>query len=472
MKIGKILVAVAIVITSTLAGCCKCDSEKNYKIVDGKIEFKEPKRAEGQKSVLQLRTEPLDTVRVGFIGIGMRGPGAVDRFAHIEGTEIVAICDLYPERLEQAQAILKNNNRPEAAEYSGEDGWMELCERDDIDLVYILTPWLHHVPMSLFAMEQGKHVAVEVPAAMTIEDCWKLVDTAERTQKHCMMVENCVYDFFELTALNMAQQGLFGEIIYAEGAYIHDLEEYWTEYQGNWRLDYNQKHFGDNYPTHGMGPACWALNIHRGDKMDYLVSMNTKSVNGAKAAKEIMGVDTFADGDHTVTVIKTAQDKVLQIQHNVYTPRPYSRMYQLTGTKGFANKYPTEGFVIDASAVKSEEKSAVKYDDLSGHEFVSEQVRKDLMERYKHPIVKDIEALAKKVGGHGGMDFIMDYRLVYCLQNGLPLDQDVYDAAEWSCLSELTRASIENGSMPVKVPDFTRGDWNKVNGFKFAIVEE
>lgn len=437
-------------------------------VAEGPIVTDIPPRAEGQQSVLGLRTEPLDTVRVGFIGLGMRGPGAVERFTWIDGVAIRALCDLHAERVESAQAILARRGFPAAAAYDGELGWQELCRRDDIDLVYICTPWQLHVPMALYAMEHGKHVAVEVPAAMSLEECWQLVDTAERTQRHCMMLENCVYDFFELTTLNMAQHGLFGDILHVEGSYIHNLEEFWDYYEGNWRLDFNQKHRGDVYATHGLGPACQLLDIHRGDRMDYLVAMDTPSVNGLELAREKMGVDSFANGDHTLTLIKTVNGRTIHLQHNVYTPRPYSRMYQLTGSEGFANKYPVEGYVFREDRLSDE---LPDHENLSSHGFISEQAKQELMERYKHPIIKDIEQTARKVGGHGGMDFIMDYRLVYCLRNGLPLDQDVYDAAEWSAIGALTALSLEHGSAPVAVPDFTRGDWNKIHGYRHATVE-
>ena len=434
----------------------------------GPIVTDTPARAEGQQSVLGLRTAPLDTVRVGFIGLGMRGPGAVERFTYIDGVSIRALCDLHADRVERAQEILSRRGLPMAAAYDGEEGWRELCRRDDIDLVYICTPWQTHVPMALYAMEQGKHVAVEVPAATTLEECWQLVDTAERTQRHCMMLENCVYDFFELTTLNMAQHGLFGDILHVEGSYIHNLEEFWDYYEGNWRLDFNQQHRGDVYATHGLGPACQLLDIHRGDRMDYLVAMDTPSVNGLQLAREKMGADSFANGDHTLTLIKTVNGRTIQLQHNVYTPRPYSRMYQLTGTEGFANKYPVEGYVFREDRLSSE---LPDHENLSSHGFISETAKQEIMARYKHPIVEDIEQMARKVGGHGGMDFIMDYRLVYCLRNGLPLDQDVYDAAEWSAIGALTAISLEHGSMPVAVPDFTRGDWNKIDGYRHATVE-
>ena len=461
-KILFYLIGAVLLVFSGCAG-----SGNGYRIVDNTIVFDVPERAEGQKSVLGLRTEPLDTVRVGFIGLGMRGPGAVKRFTYLDGVEIKALCDLLPDRVAKARKILADRGWPEAAEYSGEDGWKALCERNDIDLVYICTGWQKHVEMAVYAMRHGKHVAIEVPAATSVKECWELVDVAEQTQRHCMMLENCVYDFFEMTVLNMAQQGLFGEILHVEGGYIHNLDEFWDRYQGNWRLAFNQEHKGDVYATHGLGPACQVLDIHRGDRMTRLVSMETVSVNGAATAKKLMDADTFANGDHTVTMIQTARGRSILLQHNVYTPRPYSRKYQITGTKGFANKYPSEGFAFnDPDRVKS---GLADHEDLSGHSFVSEETKKMLMEKYRHPITAEIEARAREVGGHGGMDFIMDYRLVYCLRNGLPLDQDVYDAAEWSCIGDLSAASIENGNMPVEFPDFTRGDWNRIDGYRHAV---
>lgn len=447
-----------------------CGAPEGYSVRDGVIVFDEPAREPGQQSVLGLRCAPIDTVRVGFVGLGMRGPGAVERFTHLDGVEITALCDLYPERVASAQEILARRGLPEAAAYSGEEGWKELCRCDDIDLVYIATPWQLHTPMAVYAMEQGKHVALEVPAAMTLEECWQLVNTAERTQRHCMMLENCVYDFFELTTLHMAQQGLFGEILHVEGSYIHNLEEFWDYYQGNWRLDFNQKNRGDVYATHGLGPACQLLDIHRGDRMSYLVAMDTKSVNGLKLAREKMGAETFANADHTLTLIKTEQGRTIHLQHNVYTPRPYSRMYQLTGTEGFANKYPVEGYAFRPEQLAGS--GIPDHENLSAHGFVPEEVKAQLMARYKHPILLEVEEKAREVGGHGGMDFIMDYRLVYCLRHGLPLDQDVYDAAEWSCIGALTRMSLEHNSAPVAVPDFTRGDWAKVDGYRHAMVTD
>lgn len=441
-------------------------SDAPYRIEEGTIVFAEPARAEGQCDVLQLRCDPIPVVRVAFIGLGMRGSTAVERFTQLDGVEIVALCDKVPAHVERAQRTLSVHGLPAAQEFTGADDWRRVCELEGVDLIYNCTDWQMHVPIALYAMERGKHVAVEVPAALTVADCWALVDAAERTRRHCMMLENCVYDFFELTSLNMAQQGLFGEIVHAEGAYIHNLSDFWDSYHNNWRLDFNQKHRGDVYATHGFGPCCQALNIHRGNKLNYLVCMDSKSVNGLAKAKEKMGSTEFANGDHTVTLVKTEQGQTIEIQHNVYTPRPYNRLYQLTGTKGFANKYPIEGFTFMPGQISAD--ILPEGAQIDPHSFVSNDVRAAIMEAYKHPIHREIEEKAKQVGGHGGMDFVMDYRLVYCLQNGLPLDQDVYDAAEWSCIGELSATSAKHNSMPVAVPDFTRGDWNKLQGLKFA----
>lgn len=325
--------------------------------------------------------------------------------------------------------------------------------------------------MGVYAMEHGKHVAIEVPAAMTLDEIWKLINTSEKTRKHCMQLENCVYDFFELTSLNMAQQGVFGEVLHVEGAYIHNLEDFWPYYWNNWRMDYNQKHRGDVYATHGMGPASQVLNIHRGDRMKTLVAMDTKAVNGPAYIKKSTGkeVKDFQNGDQTTTLIRTENGKTMLIQHNVMTPRPYSRMYQVVGADGYASKYPIEEYCLRPTQVDSND--VPNHEKLNAHGSVSEDVKKALMAKYKNPIHKELEETAKKVGGHGGMDYIMDYRLVYCLRNGLPLDMDVYDLAEWCCMAELTRLSIENGSAPVEVPDFTRGGWNKVQGYRHAFAE-
>lgn len=426
-------------------------------------------RVAGQTDVLELRTDPLPTVRVAFIGLGMRGPGAVNRMTHIPGVEIVALCDVEQKNTEKTNKMLEGRGFPKAQEFYGDTAvWRKVTALPNVDLIYVATDWKSHATIGVQAMKDGKHVAIEVPAAMTMGEIWALINTSEQTRKHCMQLENCVYDFFELTTLNMVQQGLLGEVVHGEGAYIHGLQPFWDEYWNNWRMDYNEKHRGDVYPTHGLGPVCQAMNIHRGDKLNYLVSVDAKQISSINYLKEKRGEDIteFRNGEHTSTLISTEKGKSILIEHNVNSPRPYSRMFQLTGTKGFANKYPIQGYALNAGELDAE--LSKNHENLNAHSFVPDDVRKALMEKYKHPIAKDIEEQAKQVGGHGGMDFIMDYRLIYCLQRGLPLDMDVYDLAEWCCLIPLTEISLDNNSAPVEIPDFTRGSWNKLKELKFA----
>lgn len=431
-----------------------------------------PERPAGQRDVIGLSCPPIETVRIGFIGLGSRGSEAIRRFTYQKGIEVKALCDLHQANVDTCQQMLLRANMPKATEYYGsEDAWKQVCEQPDIDLIYIATDWLHHTPMMVYAMEHGKHVACEVPAAMNMEEIWKTIDTAERTRKHCMMLENCVYDFFEITTLNMAQQGLFGEITHVKGAYNHCLQEYWDDYNADWRMQYNINNRGDVYPTHGMGPACQLLNIHRGDRMKYLVAMDSNPFSLPEYLKE-HGKGTEAqklqNGEITLTLIRTEKGKTIQIEHNVASPRPYSRLYQLTGTKGFADKYPVEGYALNSKDLPQE---ITKEQVFTAHEYMPEEIKSQLMNQYKDPIIKTMEEQAKEVGGHGGMDFIMDSRLIYCLHHGLPLDMDVYDLAEWCSLIPLTKLSIENGSVPVEIPDFTRGNWNKVQGYRHAFIK-
>jgi predicted dehydrogenase len=308
--------------------------------------------------------------------------------------------------------------------------------------------------MAVYAMEHGKHAFIEVPAAVTLEDCWKMVETSERTKKHCMMLENCCYDFFELLTLNMARQGYFGEVIHAEGAYLHNLLElnfkkdgYWDM----WRLKENAKRNGNIYPTHGLGPVCQLMNINRGDKMDYLVSMSGNDFSMGKTAKELAEKDDFYKqfvGDHfrgnmNTTSIRTQSGRTIMLQHDVSSPNMYSRIHRITGTKGSALKYPLPG----------------KISNDTKESWLTEAEMKDLEQKYQPAIVKKIGEMAKEVGGHGGMDFLMDWRVIDCLRNGLPLDQDVYDAALWSSISPLSEQSVANRSSAVTIPDFTNGSW-------------
>jgi len=395
----------------------------------------------------------LDVVRVGIIGLGMRGSGAVSRLSYIDGLEITALCDKLPDRVTKAQATLEKRGRPKAKEYSGEEGWKALCESNDVDLIYTPTPWYLHAPIAIHAMKNGKHAATEVNAGLTLDECWQLVETSEATKKHMMMLENCCYDFFELLTLNMARNGLFGELIHAEGAYLHDLSRDYlfnkNAYQDMWRLKQNYLHNGNLYPTHGLGPIAQCMNINRGDKMDYMTSMSSIDFTLGDLAKEMAAKDDFFKafvgksyrGNMSTTCIRTNKGKTLMLQHDVSTIRPYSRIHLVSGTKGIAQKYP--------------EPERIAF----GHEWIKKEELDALYEKYTPPIVKHIGDIAREVGGHGGMDFIMDWRLIDCLRNGLPLDQNVYDAASWSCILPLSGRSVGKKSMTVDIPDFTRGAW-------------
>ena len=267
------------------------------------------------------------------------------------------------------------------------------------------------------------------------------------------MLENCCYDFFELLTLNMTRNGMFGELVHAEGAYIHDLRDLnfnkKNGYADMWRLRENAKRNGNLYPTHGLGPIAQCLDINRGDRMEHLVSMSGNDFMMGAMARDLAAKDDFYKefsnakfrGNMNTTMVKTAKGKTMMIQHDVTSPRPYSRIHLISGTKGMASKYP--------------EPERIAF----GHEWLKEDQMKSLQEKFTPEIVKHVGEIAKKIGGHGGMDFIMDWRLIDCLRNGLPLDQDVYDAAAWSAVGVFSERSVANKSRTVDIPDYTRGAW-------------
>ncbi|MAY83085.1 MAG: acetylgalactosaminidase [Flavobacteriales bacterium] len=417
--------------------------------------------------VIELRAEPIDTVRIAFIGVGQRGLQAVERLAQIDGVELVVIADLVQENLDSAQRILAKYELPKADEYDGPDDWKVICEREDIHLIYICTPWELHTPISVYAMENGKHVATEVPAAQTIKEAWQLVKTAEKTRMHCIQLENCIYDFFELSVHHMVDQGMFGEIKHAEGAYIHDLrwklfDDTAKGYWNMWRLRKLMQTDGNTYPTHGIGPIAHILDIHRGDRMTYVSSLSTKQFQLSEYAdenldstSEFSGVE-FKKGDLNTSLIMTENGKTLIVQHDVVSPRPYSRLFTLSGTKGFAQKYPQKSIAFSPNS----------------HYAIAKKKMDSLLNANLHPIAKEIADKARKVGGHGGMDYIMDYRLIYCLRNGLPLDMDVYDAAEWSALIELSKKSAAQNGKRLKMPDFTRGAYKQASPIRYYLLED
>lgn len=430
----------------------------------------EPKVLPNQKNVLELRCEPIEHVRIAFIGLGMRVSSAIKRFMYIEGAEVAVLCDVVSDKIEKAKDILIEHGQAAVDTYCNENDWRKICERSDIDLVYISTHYDLHTPIAIYAMQCGKHVAIEVPAATTIDECWQLVNTAEQTQKHCMMLENCNYGVFELTTLNMVQQGLLGEVIHGEGAYIHDLKKLIFDKDGGywnmWRLKHHAEKNGNLYPTHGLGPICHSMGIHRGDRMSYLVSMSTNQFGLSAYAKQSFGEDSefakqeYKNGDMNTSLIRTLKGKTILLQHDITSPRPYNRVHMLSGTKGFVQKWPKMGMSLAPN----------------GLEYLEKKELKKKLKEFEHPILKQtnkkLKKLAKSVdeiAKNEGMDYIMDFRLIYCLRNGLPLDQDVYDAAEWSSIIELSEYSVNNYSVAVEIPDFTRGAYRQLKKVEYFI---
>ena len=407
-------------------------------------------------------------VRVGFIGIGGRGTAAVHRVSMIPGVDVVALCDKRQERVDENLAWLRERKYPSVDRiktYVGDEAYKDLCDFCDCDVVYCATPWALHQPVGLRGLLGGKIALIEVTSALTVDECWELVEASEKYRIPCMQLENCVYGEIELLELNLARMGMFGEINHAEGAYIHDLREvipsagkhYNTEWV--WRYGENMVHKGNRYPTHGLVPICQTMGVNRGDRFDYLVSLENgpHNVNYEYFKKEFLtDVDVRKKdppaemGDMNTTLIKTVNGKSIMVQHDVSSPRPYSRVNLISGTRGIVRDYPFQCAFED------------KCFDGKAHRWFSEEQANAVREKYMHPMWRDVSEMAKKVGGHGGMDFIMDLRWAWCLQNGEPLDMDVYDLAATSCLCELTETSVRTGSKPVPIPDFTRGNWRNI----------
>lgn len=404
-------------------------------------------------------------IRLGIVGMGGRGQGVMERIKGLPGIDVVAICDCNPKKIAESQQRLANAGK--AKEYLGTEAWRQLCDDPNVDVVYNTTPWELHVPVALAAMKGGKHVFTEVPSAFTVDECWELVETSEKTKMHCMQLENCCYGEIEMLTFNLAKLGMLGDIIHGEGAYIHDLRNMclanYPDYE-YWRYPHNRDHAGNRYATHGLVPLCLTMDVNRGDRLDYLVSMDSRELNFRLYKDNHLKKDDprFAEamktGDMNTSLIRTVKGKTMMIQHDVSSPRPYTRIQLVSGTKGIVKDYPFQ--------IALEPKNGA-----GAHGWYTQQAANEIAAKYMHPLYKTIGELAKRVGGHGGMDFIMDARWIYCLQQGLPLDMDVYDLAATSCLCELTEKSVRSGSKPVSIPDFTRGNWKNVQPWGIVNVD-
>ena len=411
-------------------------------------------------SMFGFSADPIKKVRVGIIGLGNRGNTLLEMFQYLvenEMAEIIALSDISEKKVNKAAEKLAiwQNKKP-SLYYQSASEWKKLTTRDNIDLVIIATPWDLHTPMAIYCMENGKHVGSEVPVASTIEDCWKIIETAERTQKHCMMMENCNYNEEELWVLNMIQEGVFGDITHTEGAYLHDLRDlllHDTYYEGQWRLHEHAERDGNFYTTHGLGPIAFYLGIGRGDTFSHLTSMSSRELNLSIAAKQYNHpIQTYKCGDMNNTMIKTEKGKTILLQFDVHTGRPYSRINKVVGTKAVHDGYPSRLYIEGEKP------------EYWGHNWLEEKAYKEYKSKYQHPIIKKLKTVSQGFKqGHGGMDFIMIYRLVKCLNLGLPLDINVYDSILWSAITPLSELSVAANSQSIIVPDFTGGTWRKEN---------
>jgi len=389
---------------------------------------------------------PLETVKVGFVGIGNQGSGHFRNLIRIEGVQMKAVCDIRAERLDWAQKQLESANMPPAAEYvNGVDDFKRMCDTEELDLVYTATPWEFHVPVTTYAMQTGSHAATEIPGAITLEECWKVIEYAEKYNKHCCTMENCCYDSTELLIFNLVRQNMFGDLLHAECGYLHDLRGYKfgrAYYPNDWRLQHSIKRDADLYPCHGLGPVAQWFDITRGNKFEYLVSMSSPSLCLHEEAVRRYGPDhelsktKYALGDVVNTLIKTNRGQTILVTHDTNTPRPYSRKILLQGTKGLVRKYPDEKISFGHG-----------WEDLA-----------DYKEKHEHPLLKALRERAAGAG-HGGMDFIEDFRLIQCLRAGQPVDMDTYDGMTFSAVVALSEKSIAQNSAPIEFPDFTRGRW-------------
>ncbi len=418
---------------------------------DGVIDFEAPQRRNSkQTSMMGVKFEPRDIVRLGIVGVGLRGTSVLKEFLAIDKVQVNAVCDVVKDKCARAADLVEKAGQKRPGIYAdGERDFENLSTRDDLDFIYIATPWEWHVPQVLAALKAGKHAGTEVPAAYTLQDCWRLVDMSETTRRHCLIMENCCYDDSETMVLNMVRAGLFGDLVHGECAYNHDLREILFEDrdEGLWRRRHHTLRDSNLYPTHGLGPMAQYMEINRGDTFDYIVSMSSLhlGLEAYRANHVAQGnakwKEVYKTGDYNTSIIKTARGRTILLQHNVTTPRPYDRINLIQGTKGIFRDYPPRIFIDGQEG---------------GHTWTTLDKYK---EQYESPLWKNQGETARKLGGHGGMDYLMCYRLIQCMREGLEPDINVYDAAAWSAPGPLSELSVAKGSMPIKFPDFTRGQW-------------
>ncbi|MFF8289256.1 Gfo/Idh/MocA family protein [Streptomyces sp. NPDC016309] len=394
--------------------------------------------------------ERRSTVRVAVVGLGNRGGSMIDLFLAVPGVRVVAVCDPVKSKTEQAVAKVVAAGHPSPAVYAhGEDDYENLCRRGDIDLVYVATPWDLHFAMARAALLNGKHIGVECPLAMRLDELWELVDLSERTRRHCMQLENCCYGRHEMRVLRMAHAGRFGELLHGAGAYHHDLRGLMfspTYYEGPWRRLWHTRLRGDLYPNHGFAPVATYMDVNRGDRAVSISSFGTPALGLAEYRRAHVPPDdpswkeTYVESDRTISMVRTARGRVIRLEHDVSTPHPYSRINSLGGTKGVFEDYPARIYI-------EPDHTDDQWGDFSAYAA-----------EFDHWLWKEH---ADPPGGHGGMDYLMVFRLMQCMRLGLVPDFDVYDAATWSAPVPLSHASVKANGAPQRIPDFTRGAWTR-----------
>lgn len=423
---------------------------------------REHARARGQSSVADLSFEPHSEVRIGLIGAGERQGGLVSSLATVTGTRVVAVADPQAEPVAALSGLLVRQGKPAPQSYAGDDAVDRLLARNDVDLVLIATPWLSHAPLAVQAMRAGKHVGLEVPAALTIEECWALVDASEQARRHCVMLENCCYGRTELFALQLARSGALGELLHAECSYNHDLRAMLINDQP-WRRQMHIRHDRNLYPTHGLGPVASYFGINRGDRFTRLVSMGSPSVGLQKwrdanvPAGDPRRDEVYRCADINTSLVQTAAGRTIVLQHQVIGPRPYDRRNQVVGTNGIFTDYPPRIFLEDDPVLGGIQGG-------QGARDAQEEEYRDIeayLPAFEHPLWRQEGDRAVASGGHGGMDYLVLLRLIQAMHAGTVPDMDVYDAAGWSVPGPLSEESVGNGNVPVEFPDFTRGDWER-----------
>ncbi|MBL7942673.1 MAG: Gfo/Idh/MocA family oxidoreductase [Flavobacteriales bacterium] len=406
------------------------------------------------------------TVRLGFIGVGLRGRNHLEEMLKRSDTEIIAFADPDPAALSLAVKQTQDAGKKSPATYgNGPHDYLQLLERTDIDAVFISTPWEWHAPQGIAAMKAGKIVGMEVCGAVRLEECWDLVETYEKTRVPIMMLENVCYRRDIMAVLNMVRMGMFGELIHLQGGYQHDLREVkfndGINYYGGgvefgekglseakWRTAHSVNRNGELYPTHGLGPVAVMADINRGNRMTKISSVASKArglhkyiVEHPKGGDQHPNAGVqFRLGDVVTTSIQCARGETIILSHDTNSPRPYSLAFRVQGTEGL--------WMNDGNQIHLQQLSPA-------HRWENDDV---YLEKYDHPLWKRRASEAKSAG-HGGMDFFVDHAFIECIKAAEPFPLDVYDLASWYAITPLSERSIAEGGQVQDIPDFTRGAW-------------